>query len=733
MKKEAKSGVELIITEKPSSAKKVAEALAEGKLEKKAYKKVPYYELKHGSKEIFVVGAVGHLFSLATEKKGFDYPIFEIDWKPLHLIQKGSFVKDYINAIEMLGKKATEFTLACDFDIEGELIGWNALRFLCKQKDGNRMKFSTLTKPDLVEAYENKSPTIDWGQALAGETRHKLDWFYGINLSRALTKSVKTAGSFKIMSIGRVQGPALKLLVEKEKEIMAFVPQPYWQLQMLAEAHKQKVEAWHIKDKFFDKNEAEKIFEKVKKEKSALVKEVKKSQHEQPPPFPFDLTTLQTESYAQFGINPKETLEHAQQLYLAGLISYPRTSSQQLDPKLGFKNILTHLSKQKEFGELCEKLLKQGKLLPRNGPKTDPAHPAIYPTGTIPEELKPRTRKIYELIVRRFLATFGQPAVRESINVSLLVKEEIFVASGKRTVEPGWHVYYGPFVKYEEKELPAMKEGEKVVVEKINKLEDQTKPPKRFTPSSIIKELEKRNLGTKATRAEIVDTLSERGYVTGQQLQVTKFGLETATVLGKYSPRIMDEALTRHFEKEMEGIRHKKTTEENVLSEAKLFLIKILKKFKEQEKKIGEELLGAVRETQEIESTIGLCPVCKKGNLKILLNRKTRKKFIGCEKYPDCQTTYPLPQGVLVKPSEEKCTVCTSAMVLIIRKGKKPQTVCINPECTSKKSEESKPERVGVECPKCKEGKIVLKRGFYGEFLACDKYPKCRYTESIKK
>ncbi|MHA1830198.1 MAG: DNA topoisomerase, partial [Candidatus Helarchaeota archaeon] len=138
--------------------------------------------------------------------------------------------KKYLDVIKNLAKKAKEFTVATDYDIEGELIGLNIIRFACNQNDAYRMKFSTLTKEDLIESYKNK---LDWGQANAGETRHKLDWYYGINLSRALTDAIKSAGYYKLMSIGRVQGPTLKLVVNKEKEITSFKPEDYWEIELL--------------------------------------------------------------------------------------------------------------------------------------------------------------------------------------------------------------------------------------------------------------------------------------------------------------------------------------------------------------------------------------------------------------------------------------------------------------------------------------------------------------------
>jgi len=724
--------VELIITEKPSSAKKIAEALAETRPSKKANKKVPYYELKYKNKKILVGCAVGHLYGLTEKKrKGWNYPVFEIKWEASYKTNKDlKYIKDYIDTLVKLCKGADKLTVACDYDVEGEVIGWNVVRFTCNKKDASRMKFSTLTKTDLIEAYEKKAKHLNWGQARAGETRHKLDWFYGINLSRALTASIKAAKSFKVMSIGRVQGPTLKLLADREKEIQAFKPKPYWQLQLLGEAKKKKLEAWHKKDKFWKEKEVDGILKKIKGEKTALVESVRKKKTEQKPPHPFDLTTLQTEAYRNFRITPKEGLAIAQRLYLAGLISYPRTSSQQLDPKLGFKKIMKKLSKQKAYSNFCEELSK-GKLIPHNGKKTDPAHPAVYPTGVVPKTLQPKEKKIYDLIVKRFLATFGESAVREVMHVNLDVKKEIFVARGARTVEEGWHKFYQPYLKLEESELPELSRGEKVKVKKINKLSKETQPPKRYTQSSIIRELEKRNLGTKATRADVLDRLFKRGYIEGIHVTVSKLGMETIAVLKKHAPTIIDEELTRYFEGEMDKIREGKHTETNVLEKAKDILVKLLGKFKKKEKEIGEELLKAVQETREEESRIGPCPVCKKGKLRIIRSKKTRKTFIACDKYPKCETTLPLPQGVLVKHTEKSCDVCGFPKILIIRRGKRPQEVCINPKCKSKAHAKNH-EREGKPCPKCKEGKLVLRKSIYGEFIACDKFPKCRYTERIK-
>ncbi|MBS3124349.1 DNA topoisomerase I [Candidatus Woesearchaeota archaeon] len=738
---------ELIITEKPSSAQKVAEALADGKPIKNKFKQSSFYELSHKGQDIIVTSAVGHLFGLAEEKKkSWSYPVFEIKWVPSNEILKDAkYVKDYIEAIASLSKKVDSFTIACDYDVEGEVIGLNVVRFVCHQKDANRMKFSTLTKPDLIEAYEQKMKHLDWGQALAGETRHKLDWFYGINLSRALTASVKAAGSFKVMSAGRVQGPALKILVDREREIEAFKPEPFWELYLHgnysdknlkgASASKDdssnaEIEAKHHKDKFTDLKEVQTILKKVEGEKEAKVKDVKRNKRQQAPPYPFDLTTLQSESYNLFHITPKETLALAQNLYLAGVTSYPRTSSQQLDPKLGFKKILTDLTKQPEYDKLCSELLKLKDLKPNNGNKTDPAHPAIYPTGLVPSTLKPNERKLYDLIVKRFMATFAQPAVRETMEVSLDVKEEVFICKGTRTLEENWHIFYKPYVKLEEVTLPDMKIGEVVKIKKIEKVDKETQPPNRYNQSSIIKELEKRNLGTKATRADILDRLFQRNYVEGIKITVTKLGMETIKVLEKYAPLIVDEKLTADFEGEMDLIREGKTKQETVLEKAKKFLIGLLDDFKKKEVQIGKDIIQSVRDTQEKQNYVGICKKCG-GNLTIKFGKFGR--FIACDKYPACKVTFKLPATGLVKNSEKTCELCNSPKIMVIQKGKRPHEFCINPDCKSKilatPSEIKKSDKKCVNCGK----DMVLRRSFYGEFWGCSGYPNCKTIVNIER
>ncbi|MBD3313759.1 DNA topoisomerase I [Candidatus Woesearchaeota archaeon] len=720
---------ELIITEKPQSAKKIADALSDGKPIKKDINKVPYYEITHGKDDIVIGSAVGHLYALEEkDKKGWTYPVFDVEWKPAYKVNKAAkFSSKYVTALKKLCKDADKITVATDYDIEGEVIGLNVVRHICKKKDARRMKYSTLTKEELRKSYDDVSPHLDWGQANAGETRHMLDYYYGINLSRALSLSVKAAGSFKILSAGRVQGPALKIVVDREKEIKAFKPEPFWQIELHGKTKETPITANHIEDKFWDKKKADDVMKKVDGQK-AFIDKTDKKQFNQAPPNPFDLTSMQIEAYRTMKMSPKETLAIAQELYLAGLISYPRTSSQKLPPSIDYRKILTNIQKQQFYKAFADKLLSKSSLKPNEGKKSDPAHPAIYPTGNI-AHIDGRKAKLYDLIMRRFLATFGDPAVRETVTITIDVNNEKFITKGTRTIEKGWHEFYGHFVKIEEEELPVVEKGEEIQVDDIEMLEKETQPPKRYTPASIIKALEKKGLGTKATRASIVDALYGRGYIIDKAIKATDLGIKTCETLQKYMPTILDEELTRYFEEEMDHIREGEKKGQKVLDEAKTMLNEVLTDLKTKEKQIGKELLESHKESLAKASYIGPCPNCKDGILEIRKGKFGR--FIACNNYPDCKTTFSLPNKGMVKSLKKECPECGMALISIQYPRKRPQEVCINPECPSKKIDEEKAKAEEKPCPKCDDGKLIVRKSMYGSFLGCSNYPKCRYTEKL--
>ncbi|MFH1053738.1 MAG: DNA topoisomerase I [Candidatus Woesearchaeota archaeon] len=732
---------ELIITEKPSAANKIATALADSRLKKESQSGVPYYTLTHKGKDIIVCCAVGHLYTIGEKEKTpwSKFPVYDVEWlATADIDKKADFSRKYLNTIKKIAKDADEFTVATDFDIEGEVIGLNIIRLACKRKDANRMKFSTLTKDELIYSYEHKSKTIDWGQANAGETRHILDFYYGINLTRALTEALnKSINGFKVLSSGRVQGPALKIIVDKEKEIQAFMPVPFWQIELDGLIKKSPIKAMHNEDKFWEKEKSDAVMKKVRSAKQGIISNAEKNQFNQNPPIPFNLTGLQVEAHRVFRFKPKHTLDIAQNLYTGGFISYPRTSSQKLPKQLGLKKIIEQLKQNNNYKELAEKILKTD-LIPNEGKKTDDAHPSIFPTGTPPEGLDERDLKLYDLIVKRFLSVFAIPAIRETNILTIDVNKELFITKGTVTIKKGWHEFYYPYVKLDETELPDVKKNDIVDIKRISQLAKETKPPNRYTQSSIIQELEKKDLGTKATRASIIETLFQRGYVKGENnIEATVLGIKTSDTLTAHCPDIVNEELTRNFEIEMEKIRKNEISEEQVLEESKIVLNKIIERFKKEEKEIGQELADSNQEAIKIATTIGKCPNCKKGDL--TLRRGKFGQFIGCNDYPDCKTIFNVPRGAVIKPTEKICEKCSLPIIIIRQPRKGPQEHCINIECETNKQEDQPdvaihgktyPEE-GLQCPKCADGKMVLRKSFYGQFLGCDKYPKCKTMMKI--
>ncbi len=670
---------ELIIAEKPSAAKKIAASLADGapKMEKKG--KVTTYSITRNGVEIKVACAVGHLYGVAAKTKAWTYPIFDVEWKPTYETNDtASFAKPYLNNIKALAKKATGFVVACDLDVEGETIAYNILRFACGVNDAKRMKFSTMTASDLSEAYDNQAPHIIFGLANAGVTRHILDFYFGINMSRALSLALKSAGRYKILSAGRVQGPALAILSAREKEIKAFVPVPFWNVELLNE----KFKAGHENGDIFEKEIAEKIVADCAG-KEAVVSSVNKKEYKQNPPTPFNLSDLQMEAHKLFGMTPRDTQVVAQKLYEQALISYPRTSSQKLPQKLGLKSIVEKLGKNMEYKKHALEVLKT-KMIPNEGKKTDDAHPSIYPTGEVPTvSLDTKNKKIYDLIVKRFFAVFGTPAIRESLNVKIAIGDHIFIAQGKRTVEENWFALYAPYVRLDEIILPEMKEGEKIDVKKIELLSKETKPPARYNEASIVRALEKENVGTKATRADIIGTLYKRGYLHNKRIEVTDLGMQVVETLQKHCPEIISVELTRRFENEMEEIEHEKITSEKVIDGAKTELGNLLEMFRSHEKEIGQALLLAQDKTQDAQSILGPCPKCGK-DLKMIILRG-RGRFVGCSGYPNCKTAFPLPRVGKIVPQNKICEKCNTPIIAVYRKGSRGWKMCLDPKCETKK------------------------------------------------
>jgi DNA topoisomerase-1 len=680
----------IIITEKPDAMERIAKALAESNLIKRTSKYgVDYYEFFRDGKNFIAVCAVGHLFNLKQKGKGSDYPVFDAEWVPSCMaVKKAFFSMKYFDTLEWSAQRDgdSELIAACDFDNEGSLIAEKIIKLIFKKEDGKRMKFSTLTKQDLINAYENMMPHLDVSNITAGETRHYLDWMYGINTSRALTLSIKKVSKkFSLLTAGRVQAPTLIILADRELEIKNFVPTPYWQLQLVLLVDGSEVIAFFEEDKIWDKDKADRIFNECKG-KPAVVESIKTKRYKQYPPTPFNITSLQTEAYRLFGYSPQQTMSIAQSLYTKAYISYPRTSSEKLPPQIGYKQILEALSKFEDYNSMCKALLSN-ELKPVEGKLIDSAHESIHPTVEPPENVKKlnfHEQRIYDLICRRFFSVFAQPAIRESVQVLINVNNHNFLADGRRTIERGWMDFYKPYYRPDDIFLPNIKKGDILNVKSLEILNKKTSPHPRYSQASIIKEMEKRGLGTRATRSAILQTLYDRDYITGRTIQVSELGIKISDVIKKYVPDFADEKLTKRFEKGLEKIVEGKDEKEKILKRAKKAIIKVSKEFKQNEDKIGKELEEAIVKTQDEKSILGKCSSCGK-DLKIIFSPKTRKYFVGCTGYKEgCKTIYPLPHSATIYKTSKICEKCKTPIIKVYRRGRRPFSMCLDPKCETK-------------------------------------------------
>ena len=682
----------LVITEKPDAANRIANALdAEGKAKKTVSNNVPHY-LAYNNGSIIVVPALGHLYTISGKQKSRrDYPVFDYQWVPKYQTErKATFIRVWLKVIADLAKNADNFVDACDFDIEGSIIGYLILKYACggKQKIAKRMKYSTLTKEDLRESFANMLPNLDFALVEAGLTRHEVDWLYGINLSRALTNAVKHCSSqYATLSTGRVQGPTLKFTETREKIIQTFVPTPYWRIAAQIQIDGNVLDAEYEKS-LETLTDAQEVKARCKT-KQGQVETVKVTVFEKNPPVPFDLGTLQSEAYRIFRYTPTRTLGILQRLYLDALISYPRTSSQKLPSSIGYQNILNKLSKSPVYFKAATELLSKPILKPNEGRKFDTAHPAIYPTGNLPDKpLVSMERNVFDLVVKRFFAVFGEPALFQRMNAKISLNGNIFVFGTERNLTEGWMKFYEPYFKSKEASLPSLAEGQKVEVKRVALNSHFSNPLARYNPRSLLEQMEKGEIGTKATRATTIQTLLDRKYLRGtDKLAVTDLGLEVAAVLSKYCPTIVSSEFTRRLEHEMDTIQQGTQTKQAVIQNALENIKLVTSELKENEMAIGTQLNLSLLQARTQEKTVGSCPKCADGKLVILRSKKSGKRFVGCTNYfhGKCNTAFPLPQTGSIK-CLGTCKSCSSPIIAAYIRGKNPMKMCINPNCPQKES-----------------------------------------------
>jgi DNA topoisomerase-1 len=387
---------------------------------------------------------------------------------------------------------------------------------------------------------------------------------------------------------------------------------------------------------------------------------------------------------------------------------------------LDLAGILTSLKDVAAYREHASRLLA-GQLKPTRGNKETTDHPPVHPTGPAdPESLKPEEWKLYNLVARRFLATLSDAAVIEGTKVVVDVAGEPFVAKGDILVEPGYRAIY-PYGLKKDEQLPALHEGDSVAFLGAELLEKQTEPPARYSQGKLIQEMEKRGLGTKATRHAIIERLEEVKYTEGDPIEPTCLGRAVIDALSSFAPRITTPGMTAELESEMDDIANGRVTREAVVDHSRQLLGKVMDELIPKAAEVGETL----KEATAADAKVGSCP--KSGHdLLIKSSPKTKGQFVGCSGWPECDVTYPLPQGK-IEAVDEACPECGTPQVRVIQFRSKPRVVCLDPKCPTN----HEPEVIIGTCSKCAEEgrhgdlKVMRSPRTLKRFVRCTNYEQC--------
>ncbi|EMH18831.1 DNA topoisomerase I [Helicobacter pylori GAM260Bi] len=671
-----------------------------------------------------VIASKGHVRDLSKFALGIK--IDETGFTPNYVVDKDH--KELVKQIIELSKKASITYIATDEDREGEAIGYHVACLIGgKLESYPRIVFHEITQNAILNAL--KTPRqIDMSKVNAQQARRFLDRIVGFKLSSLISSKIT-----KGLSAGRVQSAALKLVIDKEREIKAFKPLTYFTLDALFEPH---LEAQLISYKgnklkaqeLIDEKKAQEIKNELEKESYIISSIVKKSKKSPTPP-PFMTSTLQQSASSLLGFSPTKTMSIAQKLYegvatpqgVMGVITYMRTDSLNI-AKEALEEARAKILK--DYGK--DYLPPKAKVYSSKNKNAQEAHEAIRPTSIILEPnalkdyLKPEELKLYTLIYKRFLASQMQDALFESQSVVVACEKGEFKASGRKLLFDGYYKILGNDDK--DKLLPNLKENDPIKLEKLESNAHVTEPPARYSEASLIKVLESLGIGRPSTYAPTISLLQNRDYIKVEKKQIS--ALESAfkviEILEKHFEEIVDSKFSASLEEELDNIAQNKADYQQVLKD---FYYPFMDKIEAGKKNIISQKVH--------EKTGQSCPKC---GGELVKKNSRYGEFIACNNYPKCKYVKQT-ETADNEANQELCEKCGGEMVQkFSRNG--AFLACNNyPECKNTKSLKNTPNAKetieGVKCPEC-GGDIALKRSRKGSFYGCNNYPKCNFLSNHK-
>lgn len=713
----AKAKKNMVIVESPAKAKTIG---------------------KYLGSSFFVRSSMGHVRDLPEKKLSVDV---ENNFTPEYKIMPSR--KKLVSELLADSKKADAIYLASDLDREGEAIAWHLTKALeIPEEKTRRVTFNEITKDAILEAFQHPSP-INMAKVNAQQARRILDRLVGYQISPLLWKKIS-----KGLSAGRVQSVAVRLIVEREKEIKEFKSQEYWkitaELTITADDKDKIKDVKHFKallQKFNNENieiknesQAKDIIQELQKAAYIVVNVKKQTKRNNAPP-PFTTSLLQQQASTRLQFSAKKTMLIAQQLYegidigaegAVGLITYMRTDSFHIS-----EQALT--SCRKLIGDVYGKnyLPEKPNVHASDKKGTQGAHEAIRPTMAeyTPESIKNHLTKdqykLYELIWNRFVASQMNPALYAVTDVEIASGRYTFKAKGRELLFDGHTRVSGHELEKDEQILPPLEKDQKLELIELVPTQHFTQPPPRFTEASLVKTLEKLGIGRPSTYAAIISTIQERGYVKQEKraFYATELGTLVTEKLIEHFSKIMDVKFTSHMEDELDKIEDEKIGWLNVLKE-------FYGPFKtDLEKAVGE--MKSVKGTPEESNQI--CTLCGQP---MVIRWGRHGKFLGCSAFPTCKSTLPLDEkGVPAPPetTDQKCEKCGSAMVVKTSRHGKFLACSAYPNCKNTKSltgETTKVEPTNEKCEKC-DSPMVIRFSKRGRFMGCSAYPKCRNIKSL--
>ncbi|MGN8479277.1 type I DNA topoisomerase [Helicobacter pylori] len=671
-----------------------------------------------------VIASKGHVRDLSKFALGIK--IDETGFTPNYVVDKDH--KELVKQIIELSKKASITYIATDEDREGEAIGYHVACLIGgKLESYPRIVFHEITQNAILNAL--KTPRkIDMSKVNAQQARRFLDRIVGFKLSSLISSKIT-----KGLSAGRVQSAALKLVIDKEREIKAFKPLTYFTLDAYFEPN---LEAQLISYKgnklkaqeLIDEKKAQEIKNELEKESYTISSIVKKSKKSPTPP-PFMTSTLQQSASSLLGFSPTKTMSIAQKLYegvatpqgVMGVITYMRTDSLNIA-----KEALEEARNKilKDYGK--DYLPPKAKVYSSKNKNAQEAHEAIRPTSitlepnALKDYLKPEELKLYALIYKRFLASQMQDALFESQSVVVACEKGEFKASGRKLLFDGYYKILGNDDK--DKLLPNLKENDPIKLEKLESNAHVTEPPARYSEASLIKVLESLGIGRPSTYAPTISLLQNRDYIKVEKKQIS--ALESAfkviEILEKHFEEIVDSKFSASLEEELDNIAQNKADYQQVLKD---FYYPFMDKIEAGKKNIISQKVH--------EKTGQSCPKC---GGELVKKNSRYGEFIACNNYPKCKYVKQT-ENAHDGAKQELCEKCGGEMVQkFSRNG--AFLACNNyPECKNTKSLKNTPNAKetieGVKCPEC-GGDIALKRSRKGSFYGCNNYPKCNFLSNHK-